>query len=267
MSARRAGRRPTPQRGSGRARLTNWGAGVRVSVAAARRGPLSRLAPLAAAVLALVATFAVILLLTVRVTDGQYRLVELRSEEQALEQESESLTQDLEFHQAPQNLAVAAQDEGMVPAPAEQGVVDLETGEVWGEPVPAPEADDEETAAAVPPPIQTGSSAAEEAEEQARERRDALPGTDEEAREQLEQAREAEEDVDLHGGSIPAPQQRGPQAEETPTVPPPDAPDAPRTRAPAETDSADQDPGAGEATAPAGEAERAEQADREGAGA
>lgn len=274
MSARAAGRRPKRQRGSGRARAASWGTGARGRLAAVRRGPLPRLMPLAAAVLALVATFAVILLMTVRITDGQYRLVELRNEEQALEQESESLTQDLEFHQAPQNLAVAAQDEGMVPAPAEQGVVDLTTGEVWGEPVPAPEPDDEETTVAVPPPIQTGSSAADEAEEQARERRDALPGTDEQAREQLEQAHEAEEDVDLHGGSLPAPQQRGPQVEATPTVPPPDAPDTPQTQDPAAQDPAQapaQEPGAAEAVDPQtgtpAPSEQAEQTGQAGAGA
>lgn len=252
MSARDTGRSPKGERGSGRSRRPSWVAGARGRLAAVRRGPLPRLAPLAAAVVALVATFAVILLMTVRVTDGQYRLVELRAQQQALEQESESLTQDLEFHQAPQNLAIAAQDEGMVPAPAEQGVVDLTTDEVWGEPVPAPEPDDDETVVAVPPPIQTGSSAADEAQEQARERRDALPSSDEQAREQREQAQEAEQDVDLHGGSLPAPQQRGPQAEPTPTEPPPDAPDAPQTQEPAQAAAAGepaQDPAAEEAAA------------------
>ena len=39
----------------------------------------SRLLPVAAAVLAVLGTFAVILLMTVRITDGQYRLVELRN--------------------------------------------------------------------------------------------------------------------------------------------------------------------------------------------
>lgn len=168
----------------------------------------SRLIPVLFAVLAVVGTFAAILLMTVRITDGQYRLVDLHRQEQALQQESESLTQDLEFHQAPQNLARSARDEGLVPAPSQQGVVDLTTGEVSGQAEPAAEADGEEVDIAIPPPVQTGSSAADAAAQEARARRDALPSSDDDARDQLERARDAEDDVDLHGGSIPAPQQR-----------------------------------------------------------
>lgn len=192
---------------AGRLRLPNRRRRTPSRPRGARRVLWSRLLPVALGVLALVATFAVILLMTVRITDGQYRLVELRAQEQALEQENESLTQDLEFHQAPQNLARRAQEEGLVPAPTEQGVVDLTTGGVSGEAVPAAEGDDE-VDIAIPPPIQSGSTAADEAQQEARERRDALPSSDEEAQDQLEQARDVEEGVELHGGTIPAPQQR-----------------------------------------------------------
>ncbi|MDN5703071.1 MAG: hypothetical protein L0H00_08785 [Micrococcales bacterium] len=176
---------------------------------ASRRAMWSRLLPVAAAVLAVLGTFAVILLMNVRITDGQYRLVELRNQEQALELENESLTQDLEFHQAPQNLARSAQEEGLVPAPTEQGVVDLSTGEVTGVAVPAPKADDDEVDTAIPAPIQVGSSAAEQAQKEERARRDALPSSESEAEDQLDSARKAEADAELHGGTIPAPQQRG----------------------------------------------------------
>ena len=47
---------------------------------ASRRAMWSRLLPVAAAVLAVLGTFALILLMTVRITDGQYRLVELRNQ-------------------------------------------------------------------------------------------------------------------------------------------------------------------------------------------
>ena len=168
----------------------------------------SRLIPVSAALLMVLGTFAVILLMTVRITDGQYRMVELRNQEEALDQQNESLTQDLEFHQAPQNLARSAREEGLVPAPTEQGVVDLSTGEVTGQAVPAPEANDE-LDIAIPAPIQSGSSAAEQAQKEERARRDALPSSESEAEDQLDSAREAEDDVELHGGTIPAPQQRG----------------------------------------------------------
>ncbi len=198
-----------------RLRLPRRGRTARDRPRERRTGLWSRLLPVLAAVLALVATFAAILLITVRITDGQYRLVELRAQEQALDQENESLTQDLEFHQAPQNLARRAQEEGLVPAPSEQGVVDLTTDEVSGTAEPASEGDDDEVDIAIPPPVQPGSSAADEAEDEARQRRDALPSSDEEAREQLEEARDVEGDVDLHGGTIPAPQQRSGPGSET----------------------------------------------------
>ena len=96
-----------------------------------------------------------------------------------------------------------------MPAPTEQGVVDLSTGEVTGEAVPAPKADDDEVDTAIPVPIQVGSSAAEQAQKEERARRDALPSSESEAEDQLDSARKAEGDVELHGGTIPAPQQRG----------------------------------------------------------
>lgn len=214
----------------------------------------SRLLPVAAAVLVVLGTFAVILLMTVRITDGQYRLVELRNQEQALELENESLTQDLEFHQAPQNLARSAQEEGLVPAPTEQGVVDLSSGEVTGEAVPAPKPDDDELDTAIPVPIQVGSSAAEQAQKEERARRDALPSSESEADDQLDSARKAEADVELHGGTIPAPQQRGDssaaQAEQSSGDGNPEAPEGHTPLSgPAQTpqtDSADTD-GAGAA--------------------
>lgn len=176
----------------------------------------SRFMPIVLAVGAIVATLSVILLLNVRISDGQYRLVELRAEERSLAQEAEALTQDLEFYQAPQNLAISASDEGMVQADSE-GVIDLNSQEVSGDPEPAADGDDQEILLAQP--VQSGSAAADRAAAIARERRDALPDTQEEADEQVSAANESEEDVDLHGGSLPAPQQRSPNdATATPTA-------------------------------------------------
>lgn len=172
----------------------------------------NRLMPLLTAVAVVIATLAGILFLNIKISDGQYRLVELRSQERSVAQESEALTQDLEFHQAPQNLAVAATEEGMVPTSSE-GVVDLRTGEVSGQPEPAQEIQDDEIL--VPQPVQRGSAAADRATSLARERRDALPQTQEEVDRQLRAAQEAENGLNLHGGSLPAPQQRNP-ADETP---------------------------------------------------
>lgn len=206
----------------------------------------SRLAPVALAMVAIIATLAVILILNVRISDGQYRLVELRSQERSLAQEAEALTQDLEFYEAPQNLAVAAGNEGMVTSDSE-GVIDLTNDEITGDPQPAGEREDSEILVAQP--VQRGSAAADRAAAIARERRDALPQTQSEVEDQLRAANAAEGDVDLHGGSIPAPQQR-PPADATPSPSPTEMPTDP----PADADAPAADPG----TDPAAGADDAE---------
>lgn len=74
-----------------------------------------------------------ILLINVRITEHQYDLVQLRSQETALQQEKERLAQEVEFNQAPQNLAVRASQLGMVAA-TQQATLNLQTGEVNGVP-------------------------------------------------------------------------------------------------------------------------------------
>ncbi|NKE08876.1 MULTISPECIES: hypothetical protein [Kocuria] len=190
----------------------------------------SALLPLAVAVLAVMATLAGILFLNIKISDGQYRLVEMRAQERALAQESEALTQDLEFYQAPQNVAMAATNEGMVSTTSE-GLIDLDAQEVSGNPQPAPAAEDAEILVAQP--VQRGSAAADRAASLARERRDALPESESQAQDQLQAANEAELGVNLHGGSLPAPQQRQP-ADATPSPSPTAAP----TGTPADADAA-----------------------------
>ncbi|QRZ60942.1 hypothetical protein [Rothia sp. ZJ932] len=74
-----------------------------------------------------------ILLLNVQITERQYQLVQLRSQETALLQENERLAQEIEFNQAPQNLAVRAVQLGMVAA-TQQATLNVQTGEVSGVP-------------------------------------------------------------------------------------------------------------------------------------
>lgn len=202
----------------------------------------SALLPVAVAVVAVMATLAGILYLNVKISDGQYRLVEMRAQERALAQESEALTQDLEFYQAPQNVAIAATNEGMVSTTSE-GLIDLDAQEVSGNPQPAPEAEDAQIL--VPQPVQRGSAAADRAASLARERRDALPESDSQAQEQLTDANEAELGVDLHGGTLPAPQQRQP-ADATPSASPTAAPTGTPADADAAAAGAQQDNGGGQ---------------------
>lgn len=149
---------------------------------------------------ALVVALASILVLNIQISGGQYRLVELRAQEQALSQQNESLTQDLEFYNAPQNLAVMATDLGMVPA-QDSGTVDLTNGTVEGDPLPAHPQENHEIL--VEHAHQTGSDAADRAAQLAEERE----------REKAEQERaDAAPDgaAETGGGSLPAPPQRTP---------------------------------------------------------
>lgn len=112
-----------------------------------RRTPLSvvpastkrRKAPFAVfCFLALVLGLATVLLLNISVSSGQYQLVKLQNERTELTQRNEALTQQVENHQAPQVLAAAASDLGMV-ASGSFGTIDLENLTVSGEPEAAAE--------------------------------------------------------------------------------------------------------------------------------
>lgn len=189
---------PEEQTGSTRAPLS-------VVPGRARR---RRMSTVVLSLVALVVALASILVLNIQISGGQYRLVELRAQEQALSQQNEALTQDLEFYNAPQNLAVMAADLGMVPA-RDSGTVDLTDGTVTGDPLPAEPQENHEIL--VDHAHQTGSEAADRAAQRA------------EAREQekAEQEREDAERRDREGaaaagaaqadgGSLSAPPQRTP---------------------------------------------------------
>lgn len=169
-----------------------------------------RVSTVVLSLLALVLALASILVLNIQISGGQYRLVELRAQEQAVSQQNESLTQDLEFYNAPQNLAVMASDLGMVPV-QESGTIDLADGTVEGDPLPAQPQEDYEIL--IEHAQQTGSEAADRAAERAEDRE-----REKAERERESAERQAREDAapapagstELDGGSLPAPQQRAP---------------------------------------------------------
>lgn len=171
------------------------------------RARRQRISTVVISLLALVLALASILVLNIQISGGQYRLVELRAQERALSQQNEALTQDLEFYNAPQNLAVMATDLGMVPAQG-SGTVDLTTGTVEGDPLPAQPQEDHEIL--VEHAHQTGSVAADRAAQRAEAREQ------EKAEQEREDAeRRAREDApsggaESGGGSLPAPLQRIP---------------------------------------------------------
>lgn len=190
-----------------------------------RRTPLSlvpaaarkRRVPVAALCFVFLALgLAAVLLLNISVSSGQYKLVELQNQRTEIVQRNEALTQQVENHQAPQVLAAAAGELGMVPSDS-FGTIDLQTLAVSGDPEPAKEGSMPEPLVGLPqvltqpvtPPNAKPAEPAEPAENTraAVNRDDAAASAD--GKPAGTPAPAAPED--LNGGTIPAPSQRSGQ--------------------------------------------------------
>ena len=227
-------RRPSVRIATGRAsapvvgntaRALDWDAATAVP-APKRRTPLS-LVPAAArrrrtpfAVVcfaALVLGLASVLLLNISVSSGQYELVQLQSQRAELAQRNEALTQEIENHQAPQVLAAAAGELGMVSSPT-FGTIDLETLTVTGAPEPAKDGDPARsligapsvlTQPVTPAPsvVPTESRDTVKATEQ-QEEADAREAAPAPTAEPAPPAPESVPESELNGGTIPVPVQK-----------------------------------------------------------
>lgn len=111
----------------------------------------------------------IVLGLSITMASRQYDLVELRVTEQALSQQNEALAQEIEFHQAPQDLAIRASQLGMVTSPS-RATINLSTGEISGVPMAAQEPS-EATDNLIAPPALADTQAYEEASIRAEEER------------------------------------------------------------------------------------------------
>lgn len=100
----------------------------------------------------LVAALLVALGLSIVMASRQYDLVELRSQEQLLSQQNEALVQEIEYYQAPQDLAIRASQLGLV-ASASQATLDLQSGQVVGTPLAAQEGAKEQGNLIAPPAL------------------------------------------------------------------------------------------------------------------
>lgn len=80
-------------------------------------------------VLIVVAVVAAVLGMNIKAADTQYDLVQLNARTQEMHQSNQATTQELDFRNAPQNLAAEAEKSGMVPA-GQPGVVDLDAQKV-----------------------------------------------------------------------------------------------------------------------------------------
>lgn len=86
--------------------------------------------------LALVAAMATVLVLNIAVSSGQYELVQLNSAKDTLVKQNQVLTQQVQDAQAPQNLAQKAQQLGMVVANS-TGQLNVNNQTISGSPKPA----------------------------------------------------------------------------------------------------------------------------------
>ncbi|UZX02672.1 hypothetical protein F8G81_08645 [Arthrobacter sp. CDRTa11] len=212
-SARALGTNPAGAPGDGRK--------VRTPLSVVRSAPRKRRAPFVVMCFALLAVALVaVLVLNISVSTAQYQLVELRSKQSTLTKQNQDLAQQVQNFQAPQNLAAKASDLGMV-ASTVKGQIDLSTLAVSGKATPAVKGD-AAAGAVIPapavagvmtvvPPASTGEPLASRkpAEGAAPPAAPAEPQAPPAAA-PAPAAQAAAPAVELHGGSVPAPQQKAP---------------------------------------------------------
>lgn len=163
---------------------------------------------------ALAAGLAAVLGLNISVSSGQYELVQLQNQRTQLIQQNEALTQQVEHNQAPQVLAGAAGELGMVVSPT-FGTIDLQTLAVTGDPEPAEEGAGPGTLIELPQvltqPVTPAQPAAPEPAENARAAQQQDSASTGAEPEPAPVPAPAPAETDLNGGTIPAPSQRSGQ--------------------------------------------------------
>ncbi len=86
--------------------------------------------------LVVVAALSVVLVMSISLTQGQYELVDLKSQQADLHKSNQELEQSIASKQSPQELVARAVTLGMVPA-GTTGQIDVRSGKVSGSPQPA----------------------------------------------------------------------------------------------------------------------------------
>lgn len=163
--------------------------------------------------LLLVAALSAVLVMSVSVSQGQYELVDLKSQQSELAKSNQAMELDLGAKEAPQSLVARAAAMGMVPG-TNTGQIDVRTKKVTGNPQPAaagtkplvalPPADINQPAPApaeavttdVPGAAENSKAVAQAEKDQARAQKPAAAA--------VPQASAS----DLNGGTIPAPAQK-----------------------------------------------------------
>jgi cell division protein FtsL len=199
---------------------------TRTPLSVVRSAPRKRRAPFVVLCFALLAVALVaVLVLNISVSTAQYQLVELRGKQSTLTKQNQDLTQQVQNFEAPQNLAAKAADLGMV-ASTVKGQIDLSTLAVTGKATPAVKGG--AAGAVIPAPAIAGvltvvppASTAEPLASRrpaAEEAAAANPGANPPGANQpganppaaAAAAPAPAPSAELHGGSVPAPEQKRP---------------------------------------------------------
>jgi cell division protein FtsL len=195
-----------------------------------RSVPRKRRAPFVVLCFAMLALALIaVLVLNISVSTAQYQLVELRARQSTLTKQNQDLTQQVQNFEAPQNLAAKAKDLGMV-ASTVKGQIDLSTLSVTGKATPAVKGGSEGAVIpapavagqliVVPPPTKgeplesrkpvTEESATPTPADPAAAAAAAAATQAEAARAAQAAAAAAVPAAELHGGTVPVPQQKVP---------------------------------------------------------
>ncbi len=161
----------------------------------------------------LAAALMTVLVLNISVSTAQYDLVKLRNDDASLNKQNQDLTQQVQNYQAPQNLAAKAAELGMVASTA-TGQIDLDTLTVTGKATPATKG--QNPGAVIAAPAVAGQSSVQPS---APAKNDSLDSrkpsgtadpTPAKPQAPVVPAAPKPPVVDLHGGSVPVPQQKVP---------------------------------------------------------
>ncbi|OMH24264.1 hypothetical protein BKD30_08985 [Tersicoccus phoenicis] len=172
----------------------------RTALSVVPAGPSRRRTPFVVfCFLVLASALVAVLVLNVTMSGGQYTLIELRNEQTALTEQNQALTAQVENNVAPQNLAAKAAKAGMVPAPA-PGYINLDRLSVSGNPTAAVKKDAPKVQIPAPAVPGAPSPATTDARVDDGKKGVKSSGTKDPVRPRP---------VDLYGGTIEAPQQKG----------------------------------------------------------
>ncbi|ABM09522.1 MULTISPECIES: hypothetical protein [Micrococcaceae] len=163
---------------------------------------------------AMAAALLTVLVLNISVSTAQYQLVQLKAQAATLNKENQDLTQKKQNFEAPQNLAAKAAELGMVPSTV-KGQIDLNTLAVTGKASPAVKGDNPGALLAAPAvegliDVVPSVTTKEPLENRKPDAAPVAPAATPSTPPATPASPAATPPVELHGGTVPAPQQKTP---------------------------------------------------------